>query len=142
MIKTIIIIMILYAIITDARRPEVVTGIYHRLFYAVDVHGIKKPYKAILDTFLYKPYKYTLNTRKAVFTALKRVTRAYYKIGYYNRLTTPTAENVKKCRNYPGLSPQNFNIKCQNFNIFIYAKNLVCVSFSENLNRLTGEVSI
>lgn len=129
MIETIIITIILYAIITAARRPEVVTGIYHGLFYAVDVHGIIKPYKAILGTFLYKPYKYTLNTRKAAFTALKRVTRVYYKTGYYNRLTTPPAENVKKCRNYPGLAPQNFNIKCQNFNIFIYAKNRGCVPF-------------
>ena len=141
MIKAVIII-ILYAIITGARRPEAVTGNYHGLLYAVDVHRTKKPYKAILGAFLHKPMKYTLNIQKAVFGTFKRSTRLYYKIDYYHRLTTPPAENVKNRRNYPGSAPHNFDIKCQNFNIFIYAKNLVCVSFSENPNRLTGEVSI
>lgn len=117
MIKTVILTIILYAIITGARRPDVVTGIYHGLFYAVDVHGIITLYKAILGTFLYNPYKYTLNTQKAVFTALKRVTGAYNEMVYYNRLTIPPARNVKNRRNYPGLAPQNFDIKCQNFDM-------------------------
>lgn len=129
MIKTIIITIILYAIITGARRPEAVTETYHGLLYAIDVHGIIKPYKAILGTFLHNPYKYTLNTEKAVFGTFKRFTRLCYKIVYYYGLTTPTAENVKNRRNYSGSAPHNFDIKCQNFNIFIYAKNLVCVSF-------------
>ena len=129
MIKAVIII-ILYAIITGARRPDL---------YAVGITARLKPY---FDTFLYNPYKYTLNIQKAVFTALKHVTRLYYKIDYYNRLTPPTAENVKNRRNYPESAPHNFDIKCQNFNIFIYAKNLVCVSFSENPIRLTGGGSI
>ena len=130
MIKTIIITIILYAIITGARRPDL---------YAVGITARLKPY---FDTFLYNPYKYTLNIQKAVFSTFKHFTRLYYKTGYYNRLTSQTAENVKNRRNYPGSAPHNFDIKCQNFNIFIYAKNLVCVSFSENPNRLTGEVSI
>ena len=116
MIKAVIII-ILYAIITGARRPESTTGTYHGLLYAVDVHGIAKPYKAILGTFLYNPYKYTLNIQKAVFTALKRFTQLYYKTGYYNRLTTPPARMDENRRNYPGSTPHNFDIKCQNFDM-------------------------